>query len=563
MLTALDIADIVLIRKVTLAFGRGLAVLTGETGAGKSILLDALGLALGRRADAGLVRSGAAQGVVAASFAPPPGHPVHALLQERGLAGDPAEEGALILRRVVRADGGSRAFVNDQPVGVALLRELGELLVEVQGQHDARGLMDPSRHRDLLDEAAGAAAERDAVAQAWARRRKAAEALAALEEQVKAARAEEEWLRHTVGELDALDPQPGEEEELAARRTQLRNGAALADCLRDALAAVSGQEGVEARLSDALRGLERRAAEADGLFEGAVAACDRALDAAAEAVAALEQAGERLELDPAVLERVEERLFALRGAARKHQLPAEQLPAFRETLSARLAAVEQGDAALAQQQAALAEAEQAFAAAAAALTARRQAAAAALAEQVSAELPPLKLPDARFAIEVLPLPAEQAGPAGMDRVAFLVATNPGVAPAPLHKVASGGELSRLLLALNVVLTRDQAIGTMIFDEVDQGVGGATAAAVAERLRRVADRVQVLVVTHAPQVAAAGARHFRIRKTAEGGEAATTVEPLDDTARLEEVARMLSAAEITPEARAQAARLLAPDAAAAG
>ncbi|MEQ8347611.1 MAG: DNA repair protein RecN [Sneathiellaceae bacterium] len=555
MLTALDISDIVLIRRVTLNFAEGLAVLTGETGAGKSILLDALGLALGKRADAGLVRAGAAQGVVAASFAPAADHPVHALLQDRGLAGDGGSE--VILRRILRADGGSRAFVNDQPVSVALLRELGELLVEVQGQHDARGLMDAGRHREILDMAAGAAPQLADTAAAWAARREAAQALAALESQMAAARTEEEWLRHTVAELDALDPQPQEESELAARRAQLRNGAALADTLRDALGAVAGNEGVEARLSDALRGLERRAVEAEGLFEAAVAACDRALDAAAEAVAALEQAGESLELDPAVLERVEERLFALRGAARKHQVPPEDLPALRSRLAERLAAVDQGDAALGRQREAVAAADRAYLKAAEALRARRQAAAGELAAQVCAELPPLKLPDARFEIRVTPLPADQAGPAGADRVAFEVATNPGVAPAPLHKVASGGELSRLLLALNVVLSRGQAIGTMIFDEVDQGVGGATAAAVAERLHRLAERVQVLVVTHAPQVAAEGARHFQIRKTADGEGAATRVDPLDPAARLEEIARMLSGAEITPEARAQAARLLAP------
>lgn len=551
MLTSLDIVDIVLIRKVTLGFAPGLAVLTGETGAGKSILLDALGLALGRRADAGLVRAGADQGVVTACFHPAADHPVHALLRERGLPAD----GEVILRRIVRADGGSRAFVNDQAVSVGLMKELGDMLVEVQGQHDARGLMDVARHREILDEAAGAGPLLAAVRGAHAQRQEAASVLAGLERDLAAARAEEEWLRHAVAELDALDPQPGEEEELAARRSQLRNGAALAECLREALDAVTGGEGVEGRLTNALRGLERRSAEADGLFEAAVAACDQALEAAARAVAELESAGERLELDPTVLERVEERLFALRGAARKHQLPPGDLPDLRQRLSERLAALDRGEAALLAGQQALAAAEQAFRDAAAALSARRQAAAGELAAAVVAELPPLKLPEARFEIRIEPLPPEQAGPSGADRVLFLVAPNPGLPAAPLHKTASGGELSRLLLALNLVLVRGQSVGTLIFDEVDQGVGGATAAAVAQRLRRLAERVQVLVVTHAPQVAAGGATHFRIRKAAGAEGAATDVVTLDSGDRLEEIARMLSGAEITPEARAQAARLL--------
>ena len=555
MLTRLSIRDVVLIERLDLVFRSGLTVLTGETGAGKSILLDSLGLALGVRAEQGLVREGAEQASVAASFSLAPGHDALALLAEQGLE----LEDELVLRRVVTKDGRSRATINDQPVSVGLLRRAASLLVEVQGQHDQMGLADPAGHVGLLDAYAAAPAARRAVATGWQGLRTTRAALTAAHTEMAEAAREEEWLRHATAELETLAPAEGEEERLAAERHRLQQGERHAEAIAAAIAEIAPRDrrnaGPAAALRAAARALQRLAPGESNPAAPAMAALDRAEDALAEAEQLLGRLAEEAEADPRELERAEERLFALRAAARKHSIPVVELPALLARLRARLAALESGTAEIARLEAEAAAARTAYAQAAAALSDIRRGAAERLAHAVMGELPPLKLDRARFVADIQPLDEPKWGPSGADLVRFLIATNPGQAPGALDRVASGGELSRLMLALKVVLSSGSSVPTLVFDEVDSGVGGATAAAVGDRLARVAEEVQVLVVTHSPQVAARGAAHLRVSKHAAGGRVQTQVAGLDGTDRREEIARMLAGETVTEAARAAADSLL--------
>lgn len=561
MLTALSIRDVVLIERLDLGFGTGLTVLTGETGAGKSILLDSLGLALGARADAGLVRIGAEQASVAARFAPPPGHASESLLAEQGFDRDDE----LILRRIVGRDGRSRAFINDQPAGVALLRRLGALLVEVQGQHEQMGLADPATHAGLLDTYGVPPDLRAAVRQTWAGWRSAQAALTAAQEALAQAARDEDWLRHAVDELARLAPQEDEETALAAERQRLQQGERRAEAIASALAELAPQgqgrqrsPGPGAALRAAARTLQRLAPPGqaeDSEAAPALAAIERAEEALAEAETLLGRLAAEADADPRLLEAAEERLFALRAAARKHGVAVADLPGLLDRLAARLAALDTGTQALAALEQAARAAGDAYRDAAAALSAARQKARARLERAVAAELPPLRLDRARFSVEVAALPEAGWGPQGTDAVRFLIATNPGQPPGPLARVVSGGELSRLMLALKVVLAADGTVPTLVFDEVDSGVGGATAAAVGDRLARVAGRVQVLVVTHSPQVAARGRVHLRVAKHAARDRTTTDVAALGETARREEIARMLAGETVTDAARAAADVLL--------
>ncbi len=548
MLIALDIRDVVLIEALHLEFFPGLGVLTGETGAGKSILLDSLGLALGARGDAGLVRTGAAAASVTATFTVAADHPARALLA----ANDLGDDATLILRRRVAADGAGRAYVNDQPVSVALLRELGATLVEVHGQADDRGLLNPRGHRDLLDLFGGLTGEVAAVAAAYTAWRAAAAALDDAAAALEAGRRDREWLDHAVAELTALAPLAGEEAELAARRTSMQKGARLAGDLEAVTAHLLGSDGALAGLRQAARRLDRLAPE-HPLLAAALASLDRAVIEASEAEDALAAAAATLAFAPGDLDTTEARLFDLRAAARKHRVEPDRLADLAADLAAQAAAIAAGEAGLADLTSAVATARSAFDAAAAALTAARLAAAARLDAAVTGELAPLKLDAARFRTVVA---AGPAGAGGADSVAFEIATNPGAPFGPLIKIASGGELSRFVLALKVALAATGSAGTIVFDEIDRGVGGAVASAIGDRLARLAATAQVLVVTHSPQVAARGGHQWRIAKAVSGSVSRTDVTALDAAARREEIARMLSGAEVTDEARAQAARLLA-------
>jgi len=555
MLTSLAIRDIVLIERLDLSLGAGLTVLTGETGAGKSILLDSLGLALGQRAEAGMVRSGQPQGSVAACFHLPPEHPAQAVLIEQGIE---AEED-LVLRRVVQADGRSRAFVNDQPVGVTLLRRLGALLVEVQGQHDQVGLADPATHGGLLDAFGSLEVMRNSVAEAFRNWRVAERDLKAAQEAIAQAQRDEEWLRHAVEELSALAPVEGEEEALAEERQAMQQGERRAEAVAAALAELQprdrrGSTAPAAALRNAARALERLPAPNEEATP-ILAALGQAQDALAEAEAMLERLGADLGPDPRRLEQVEERLFALRAAARKHAVAVVELPALLHSLASRLAALDAGAERAAALEQAAGAARAAYIRAAEALTTARAEAARRLEKAVAQELAPLKLERARLHIELAPREERAWAADGRDRVTFLVTTNPGQKPGALDKIASGGELSRLMLALKVVLARGSPVPTLVFDEVDSGIGGATAAAVGDRLARVAERLQVLVVTHSPQVAARGSQHWRVAKGVRGDRAETRVELLDAQARREELARMLAGETVTEAARAAADSLL--------
>jgi len=551
MLIGLAIRNIVLIEALDLAFERGLTVLTGETGAGKSILLDALGLALGMRADSALVRAGEAQVSVTASFAPAAaGSPLALLLAENEIAQEPGEP--LLIRRTVRRDGGSRAFINDQPCSAALLRDVGAYLVEIHGQHDERGLLNPRGHMDLLDAFGGLDSGAVRVAHgAW----QAAEAqLEAARAALESAARERDYLAHAVAELTAFAPEPGEEEALADERAAMQKGARLTEDMAALDELLGGSDGALARLRQAARRLDRIAPEHE-LLAGALAAFDRAVIEAADAEDLLERAGEALSVDPARLDAIEVRLFDLRALARKHQVAADDLAALAAEMSAQLARIDAGEAGLADLEAAAKQARGAYEAAAQALSAARQAAALRLDAAMAGELAPLKLDTARFRTDVEPLPEGQWRASGRDRVEYMISTNPGAPFAPLAKIASGGELSRFILALKVALAAQGSAGTMIFDEIDRGVGGAVAGAIGERLARLAGGAQVIVVTHSPQVAARGRGHLLIAKSSEGTITRTGVHPLDEAERREEIARMLSGAAITDEARAQADRLL--------
>ncbi|WP_109807612.1 DNA repair protein RecN [Sphingosinithalassobacter portus] len=551
MLTALSIRDVVLIEALDLEFGAGLGVLTGETGAGKSILLDALGLALGGRGDSGLVRQGAAQAVVTASFElSPRAAGVSALMAENGLEMEPGEP--LIIRRIVKADGGSRAFVNDQPASVGLLRELAPHLVEIHGQHDDRGLLNPRGHRALLD--VYGRCDTAAVAHAHRDWRDSEEALAAARAEQDAAERDREWLEHAVAELRALSPEQGEEEQLAERRATMQRGEKIAGDLQSVADLLDGSDGALTRVRQAARILDRIAEDHAALAE-ALAAVDRAIIEASSAQERVDEAAEALAFDPAALEADEARLFDLRGLARKHRVQPDELAALTGELGDRLDRLESGGAGIAKLEAAVALARAAYEKAAAKLSGERSKAAKRLDAAVAAELKPLKLDAARFRTVVAQLPEEQWGAAGMDRVEFEISTNPGADFAPLIKIASGGELSRFILSLKVALAEEGGAATLIFDEIDRGVGGAVASAIGERLARLATGSQLLVVTHSPQVAARGNRHLLIAKSHDGTVTRTGVTPLDADQRREEIARMLSGAEITAEARAQAERLI--------
>jgi len=551
MLVQLAIRDIVLIDKLELNFREGLSVLTGETGAGKSILLDAFALALGGRGDGGLVRHGETQGGVTAVFDAPLDHPARAIAQ----AADIDTEGDLILRRSQFADGRTRAFVNDQPVGVQVLRAIGAALVEIHGQHDDRALADPTSHRAILDAFGGLQKPAAETGEAAKRVRAARTGLAEHRARVEAARREADFLRHAVEELGTLDPKEGEEAILAERRQIMQQSEKIARDLNEALDAVGGPKSMVPHLSSAVRKLERRSAQLPALVDPCVAALDAALTALDEARTALDTAVAEAEFDPRELERAEERLFALRAASRKYDVAADDLATLRERYEADVAAIDAGEEALGGLEADLAAAEAVYAKAAKRLSEGRRRAAKALDAAVKAELPPLKLERARFITEVATDEASR-DPAGMDRIEFWAQTNPGTKAGPMMKVASGGELSRFMLALKVVLADKGSAPTLIFDEIDTGVGGAVADAIGARLGRLSDRVQVVAVTHAPQVAARAQTHFLIAKDmVKGGRVATRVSPLAVEARREEIARMLAGATVTEEARAAAARLL--------
>ena len=562
MLGTLTIRDVVLIEKLDLDFAPGFTALTGETGAGKSILLDALGLALGLRAEARLVRAGAAQASVAAEFRLASGHAAFALLAAHGIEA-PGGDGALILRRTLGADGRSRAFVNDQPVGVGLLRNVGETLVEIHGQFESQRLLDAASHRGLLDAFAALGPDAAGTAAAWHGWREAEAQARAAAEGLEKARREEDYLRHAVEELSRLGPRVGEDAELASARAIQQHAGRVGEALRSASADLEAGKGVDGALASALRHLERVAAHAGGKLATAMAALARAGAEAAEARAQLERAGAGIELDPAALEAAEERLFALRAAARKHGVEVDRLPEVLLSLQADLAVIEDGGAA-ARKLAQLAEARRlAFVSAAKNLSRKRRAGALDLAKAVTAEMAPLKLGKAGFRVRIEDASEADWGPAGCDRVLFEAEINPGQPPGPLNKIASGGELARFMLALKAVLAGADPVPVLIFDEVDAGVGGAVAAAVGERLAGLARAAQVLVVTHSPQVAARGDHHVRVAKRTAKGATVTSAEPLDGPARVEEIARMLAGARITEEARAAAQSLLAASVAPAG
>jgi len=569
MLIGLSIKDVVLIEALTLEVAPGLTALTGETGAGKSIVLDALGLALGQRADAGLVRRGASQAMASAIFALPETHPAYAYLEARGLPCDPSED--LVLRRQVSADGRSRAFVNDAAASVGVLRELGVMLVEVHGQHETVGLLDARTHRGLLDAYAGDAVALHTVAEAWSALKAAEDAAEAL--RVRAGRALEarEEAAMRLAELDRLDPRVGEEAALAEQRALL--GAAekaMADiaAARDGL----GGDGAIARLAGAVRSLERARERATAAGAGsenrvvqrlaaAAGAADRAMVELTEAQAAVDAAGAAFEVEPDKLDNTEERLFALRAAARKLNLTVDELPEARVRFAEALRAAETLEADIKAAELAAAKAGSTYVAKSARLSEARRAAGDAFAEAVMREFGPLKLDKACFRVRVEP--ADRPGPLGVDRVAFEISTNPGAPFGPLEQIASGGELARFALALKVVLARrgdahGEARGfspTLVFDEVDQGVGGAVADAVGLRLKQLAASGQAILVTHSPQVAARADAHWRVSKNARGEVVATSIEWLDLAAREEEIARMLAGAEITDAARAAARALI--------
>lgn len=547
MLRQLVIRDVVLIDRLTLDFGPGLGVLTGETGAGKSILLDSLGLALGMRADSGLVRSGQDAASVTAEFDLPADPRTSALLDEAGLEAEAGEP--LIFRRTLKSDGGSRGFLAGAPVPAATLREVGSGLIEIHGQHDDRGLLNSKGHRALLD--SFGRIDNSAVAGAWARMSD----LRAERERLLAAQAELErdrdFLDHSIAELAGLAPEEGEEQALADKRAAMKQFSRIQDDLAELSELLSGSEGGLSQFRQAARRLER-IGDAHPQLEEALAAIDRALVEADDAEQKIGQAQAELAFSPSDLDEAEARLFDLRGLARKHRVEPDQLPALLAQMQEQRRSIDSGEGRLAQLEQELASASGAYAEAARALSDLRRQAAGRLDAAVMAELAPLKLEAARFRTVVAPT---EPGPGGTDRVEFEISTNPGASFGPLVKIASGGELSRFILALKVALAEEGGASTMIFDEIDRGVGGAVASAIGERLHRLAERSQVLVVTHSPQVAARARHHYRIEKSHGEDGTRTSVRLLAPEERQEEIARMLSGAAVTDEARAQAARLL--------
>ena len=551
MLVALSIRDVLLIDKLDLVFHPGLTVLTGETGAGKSILLDSLGLALGARSEGGLVRPGAQGLSVTAEFDLAGEHPVRQILLENDIT--PSD--TLLLRRAVGADGRSRAFVDDQPVSVGLLRRLGDALVEIHGQFANIGLLDSATHLDVLDRFGFIDAS--PLKAAWRGWRDAVTAREEAEAAFQRAQGQQDFLRHAVDELSDLAPQPEEEAALAARRAMMMHGEKLMEGMNAAMELLTRQGGVEQVLRSAERALARVADKAEGRLDPVIAALDSAAIEAEEAQTLLEKASASLDLDPAALEKVEERLFTLRAIARKHGVAVDDLAALQERFAAELSEIETGGEGVRKLAQAETRARDAYREEAQRISAARKAAAQQLDQRVAAELPPLKLDKARFATRIAAQDERLWGENGMDQVDFEVATNPGLPPGPLGKIASGGELSRFMLALKLVLADSDTIPSMVFDEVDSGVGGAVAAAIGERLALLAKDLQVLVVTHSPQVAARGNQHWQVAKRDDGkGSFVTRIGTLESSERREEVARMLAGAEITDEARAAADRLLA-------
>ncbi|WP_104663081.1 DNA repair protein RecN [Ensifer adhaerens] len=553
MLAQLSIRDIVLIERLDLNFDAGLSVLTGETGAGKSILLDSLSLALGGRGDGSLVRHGSDKGQVTAVFDVPAGHQTRLMLRENGIDDD----GDLIFRRVQSADGRTKAYVNDQPISVQLMRQLGQTLVEIHGQHDDRALVDIDAHRTLLDAFGGTADEAVHVSELYRAWKDAERGLKKHRERVEAAAREADYLRSSVEELEKLSPRDGEEDELAENRARMMKAERIAGDINEASEFLNGNASPVPLIASLVRRLERKSQEAPGLLEETVELLDGALNQLSDAQMSVERALRNTEFDPKELERVEERLFALRAASRKYSVPVTELPALAVRMISDLADLDAGEEKLKQLEAQVGVARVAFDAAARSLSEKRRHTATALSDAVMAELPALKLERARFMVEVQSNPSLPTVD-GIDLVEFHVQTNPGTRPGPIMKVASGGELSRFLLALKVALADRGSAPTLVFDEIDTGVGGAVADAIGQRLKRLSGTVQVLSVTHAPQVAARAATHLLISKgpSAEKAEMiATRVARMDDKARTEEIARMLAGASITEEARAAAARLL--------
>ncbi len=556
MLAHLSIRDIVLIERLDIDFAAGLSVLTGETGAGKSILLDALALALGARGDASLVRHGAAQGQVTAVFDVPANHPARGLLADNAIDDD----GDIILRRVQTADGRTRVFVNDQPSSVALMRDVGRALVEIHGQHDDRALVDAAAHRALLDAFGGHAGAAAETASAWRRWRATEQELSRHRARVEAAAREADYLRASVAELSKLDPQPGEETELAERRATMMRSEKIAADVNDANEILSGPQAASPQLASLMRRLQRKAAEAPGLLDDVLKALDDALIALDAAQTGVDAALRAIEYDPQGLERTEERLFALRAAGRKHSVAVDDLAGLRDRMAADLADLDAGEERLAVLERQAQASRDIYDRLAADLSEKRRAAAQHLEEAVTAELPALKLERAQFIVE-LSSDRDDRQAEGIDQIEYWVRTNPGTRPGPMMKVASGGELSRFLLALKVALADRGSAPTLVFDEIDTGVGGAVADAIGQRLARLSRRVQVLSVTHAPQVAARAHTHYLISKSGGADRVSTGIAAMDRPQRQEEIARMLAGATITDEARAAAERLLRENAAA--
>lgn len=552
MLRTLSIRDVVLIGRLDLTYSDGLSVLTGETGAGKSILLDALGLALGVRAEARLVRHGAEQASVTASFDLPMDHPVQAQLKEQGLD---SPDGEVILRRILTPDGRSRAFINDQSASVSLLRTVGDALVEVHGQFESQRLLDPKMHRSLLDAFGGL---KDLVAivredfTAWQETR---QLRIKTEQDLIEAKRDEEYLRHAVAEIAALKPEEGEESNLAEKRSVMMHGEKLMEAMDQAAQSLRGGKGVEENLRAAIRYLDKVAEKAEGRLDAAIAALDRAAEEVAVAVTTLDRTAADMDINPQSLDMVEERLFALRALARKHNVEVDGLAALHDSMVQQLEAVEDGSATLDRLRKEEEEARAAYVSRAYELSKARETASARMDEAINIELEPLRLGTANFVTRIEGLDENDWGSEGCDRVAFEVSTNPGNPPGPLGKIASGGEMARFMLALKVVLAGADPVPTLVFDEVDAGIGGATASAVGERLAILGRDVQVLVITHSPQVAAMGAHHWLVSKSEVNGSVNTFVEALEDWDRSEEVARMLAGSTVTEEARAAAKSLL--------
>lgn len=557
MLSHLSIRDIVLIDRLDIDFSAGLSVLTGETGAGKSILLDALSLALGGRGDVSLVRHGTTQGQVTAVFDVPAVHPARAVLRENAFDDD----GDIILRRIQTADGRTRVFINDQPASVSLMRLVGRALVEIHGQHDERALVDTAAHRDLLDAFGGLGARSAAVRAAWRAWREAELALSSHRARVESAAREADFLRASVEELTKLDPRPGEETELADERARMMRAEKTASDISDAQEVLSGNNSPVPVLASLLRRLQRKAQEVPGLLDEIITPLDEALLSLDGAQGAVDAALRATEFDPERLEQAEERLFALRAAARKHNVTVDDLAALRDHMDADLADLDAGEERLGLLEKEAADRRKAYDEVAALLSQERRQAAESLAETVMAELPALKLERARFIVNIDSEPDDRMEE-GVDRVEFWVQTNPGTRAGPMMKVASGGELSRFLLALKVALADRGSAPTLVFDEIDTGVGGAVADAIGQRLARLSSRIQVLSVTHAPQVAARANTHYLIAKSGEH-QVTTGVVRMDTAARQEEIARMLAGATVTEEARAAAERLLRENAVVVG